>query len=157
MCTAYLNIVADRVHPFMTTVYPSSDCYLKQDNTASDKTRTISIWFLEHDNEFTVLQWPPQLLYLNPIVHLWDVLERESHSIDEKPTSAATGPKSLRNVSTTLLIVCHKELRHFWRHKVVSILLLNDYMLTSHWRFWNEREGERERDYLKLLAVVRHQ
>ncbi len=23
--TAYLSIVADRVHPFMTTVYPSSD------------------------------------------------------------------------------------------------------------------------------------
>lgn len=92
---------------------------IKQNNTPCDKTRTISIWFLEHNNEFTVRQWPPQLLDLNPIVHLWDVLERESHNIDEKPTSAATGPKSLRNVSTTLLIVCHKELRHFWRNKVV--------------------------------------
>ncbi len=25
--TAYLSIVADHVHPFMTTVYPSSDGY----------------------------------------------------------------------------------------------------------------------------------
>ena len=25
------------------------------------KAQIISNWFLEHDNEFTVLQWPPQL------------------------------------------------------------------------------------------------
>ncbi len=30
--TAYLSIVADHVHPFMTTVYPSSDVYFQQDN-----------------------------------------------------------------------------------------------------------------------------
>ncbi len=30
--TAYLSIVADHVHPFMTTVCPSSDGYLQQDN-----------------------------------------------------------------------------------------------------------------------------
>lgn len=29
-------------------------------------------------------------------------------------------PKSLRNVSNTLLKVCHKELRHFWRQKGVQ-------------------------------------
>ncbi len=30
--TAFLSIVADHVHPFMTTVYPSSDGYFQQDN-----------------------------------------------------------------------------------------------------------------------------
>ncbi len=30
--TACLSIVADHVHPFMTTVYPSSDGYFQQDN-----------------------------------------------------------------------------------------------------------------------------
>ncbi len=29
--TAYLSIVADHVHPFMTTVHPSSDDYFQQD------------------------------------------------------------------------------------------------------------------------------
>ncbi len=56
--TADLSIVADHVHPFMTTVYPSSDDY-----------QIISDWFLEHDNEFTLLKWPPQspdLVILNP-------------------------------------------------------------------------------------------
>ncbi len=36
--TAYLNIVADHVHPFMTTVYPSSDGYFQQGNVTKLKT-----------------------------------------------------------------------------------------------------------------------
>ncbi|KAK0143178.1 Transposable element Tcb2 transposase [Merluccius polli] len=56
--TDYLSIVADHVHPFMTTVYPSSDGYFQQDNAPCHKARIISDWFLEHDNEFTVLADP---------------------------------------------------------------------------------------------------
>ncbi len=43
--TAYLSIVADHVHPFMTTVYPSSDGYLQQDNApcqSSNHLRLVS-------------------------------------------------------------------------------------------------------------------
>ncbi len=36
--TAYLSIVADHVHPFMTTVYPSSDGYFQQDNVTKHKS-----------------------------------------------------------------------------------------------------------------------
>ncbi len=57
--TAYLSIVADHVHPFMTTVYPSSDGYF-QHNAPCHKAQIISDWFLEHDNEFTLLKWHPQ-------------------------------------------------------------------------------------------------
>ncbi len=48
--TAYLSIVADHVHPFMTTVYPSSDSYFQQDNAPCYKTQIISDCFLEHEN-----------------------------------------------------------------------------------------------------------
>ncbi len=54
--TAYLIIVADHVHPFMTTVYPSYDGYFLQDNAQCHKAQIISDWFLEHDNEFTLLK-----------------------------------------------------------------------------------------------------
>ncbi len=67
--TAYLSIVVDHVHPFMTTVYPSSDDYFQQDNAPCHKVQIISDWFLEHHNEFTLLKWPPQspdLVILNP-------------------------------------------------------------------------------------------
>jgi len=37
----------------------------------------------EHDNEFNVLKWPPQSPDLNPVEHLWDVVERELHAIPQ--------------------------------------------------------------------------
>ncbi len=80
--TISLSIVADHVHPFMTTVYPSSDGYFQQDNAACHKAQIISDWFLEHNIEFTLLKWPPQSPDVNPIEHLWDVVEREIFIMD---------------------------------------------------------------------------
>ncbi len=51
------------------------------------KAQIISDWFPEHDNEFTLLKWYPQSLDLNPIEHLWDVVEREIHIMDVQPTN----------------------------------------------------------------------
>jgi len=50
-----LSIVSDYVHPFMATMYPSSDGYFQQDNAPCYKAQIISNWFLEHENELTVL------------------------------------------------------------------------------------------------------
>ncbi len=51
------------------------------------KAQIISDWFLEHDNEFTLLKWPPQSPDLNPIEHIWDVVEREIHIMHVQPTN----------------------------------------------------------------------
>ncbi len=121
--TVYLSIVAGHVHPFMTTVYHLL-MYFQQDNAPCHKAQIISDWFLEHDNEFTLLKCPPQSPDLNPIEHLWDVVEREILIMDVQTTNLQQvmlswqyEPKSLRNVSNTLLNLCHEELRQFWRKK----------------------------------------
>ncbi len=126
--TAYLSIVAYHVHPFMTTVYTSSDGYFQQDNAPCHKAQIISDWFLEHDNEFTLLKWPPQSPDLNPREHLWDVVEREIHIMDVQPTNLQQLRDAIISIWTkiseewfnTLLNLCHEELRQFWRQKGVQ-------------------------------------
>jgi len=85
--TAYLSIVSDHVHHFMANMYPSSDGYFQQDNAPSHKARIILNWFIEHDNEFTELKWLSESPDLNPIEHLWDVVEQELRALDVHPTN----------------------------------------------------------------------
>jgi len=81
-------------------------------------TKLKSNWFLEHDNEFTVLKWPPQSPDLNPIKHLWDVVERELRALDVHPTNLHQLQNAIpliwaKNAFSTLLNQCHVELRQF--------------------------------------------
>ncbi len=117
--TAYLSIVADHIHPFMTTVYPSSDDYFQQDNAPCHKAQIISDWFFEHENEFTLLKWPPQSSDLNTIFGIWWNGRFASWMCSRQICSNCVmlscqyGPKSLRNVSNTLLNLCHEEVMQF--------------------------------------------
>ncbi len=108
--TAYLSIVADHVHPFMTTVYSSSDGYFQQDNAPCHKAQIISDWFLEHDNEFTLLIWPPHSPDLNPIEHLWDVVEREIRIMDVQPTNLQQLHDAIMSIWTKISEDCFQHL-----------------------------------------------
>ncbi len=125
---AYLSNVVDHVHPFMTTVYPSSDGYFQQDNAPCHKAQIISDWFLEHENEFTLLKWPPQSPDLNPIEHLWDVVEREIRIMDVQPTNLQQLRDAILSTWTKISEECFQhlvksmpqELRQFWRQNGVQ-------------------------------------
>ncbi len=108
--TAYLSIIVDHVHPFMTTVYPSSDSFFQQDNAPCHKAQIISDWFLEHDNEFSLLKWPPQSPDLNPIEHLLDVVEREIRIMDVQPTNLQQLRYSIMSIWTKISEECFQHL-----------------------------------------------
>ncbi len=118
--TAYLSIVSDHVHPFMTTVSHLL-MYFQQDNAPCHKAQIISDWFLEHDNEFTLLKWPPQSPDLNPIEHLWDVVEREIHIMNVQPTNLQQLCDAIMSIWTKISEECFQHLVESisWRIKTV--------------------------------------
>lgn len=120
--TAYLSIVADHVHPFMTTVYPSSDGFFQQDSAPCHKAQIISNWFLEHDDEFTVLQWPPQSPDLNPIEHLWDVVERDIHIMDVQPTTLQQLCDAIMSIWTKISEECFQRLVESRLQRIKAVL-----------------------------------
>ncbi len=120
--TAYLSIIADHVHPFMTTVYPSSGGYFQQDNAPSHKAQITSDWFLEHEDEFTLLKWPPQSPDLNLIEHLWDVVEREIRIMDVQPTNLQQLRDAITSIWTKISEECFQHLDESMPQKIKAVL-----------------------------------
>ncbi len=119
--TVYLSIVAGHVHPFMTTVYHLL-MYFQQDNAACHKAQIISDWFLEHDNEFTLLKCPPQSPDLNPIEHLCDVVEREIHIMDVQPTNLQQLRDTIMSIWTKISEECFQHLVESMPRRIKAVL-----------------------------------
>jgi len=120
--TAYLSIVSDYVHPFMGTLYQSSDGYFQQDNAPCHKARIISNWSLEHDNEFTVLKWPPQSPYLNPIEHIWDVVERELRALEVHHTNLHQLQDAILTIWANISKDCFQHLVQSMPSRIKAVL-----------------------------------
>lgn len=70
---------------------------------------------------FTVLQHPPQSPHLNPIDHLWDLLQRESRTVDVQMTSwKQLCDATMAAWTNTLMKVWHERWRQVWRRKGVQ-------------------------------------
>ncbi len=122
---AYLSIVTDHAHPFMTTVYPSSDATSSRIMHHVTKLKSSQTGFLDmtmsslysnglHSHQISI-QLSTFGMWWNGRFASWMC----SWQICSKCVmlSCQYRPKSLRNVSNTLLNLCHEELRQFWRQK----------------------------------------
>ncbi len=106
----------------MTTVYASSDDYFQQDNAPCHKAQIISDWFLEHDNEFTLLKWPPQSPDLNPIEHLWDVVEREICIRDVQLTNLLQLRDDIMSIWTKISEECFQHIVESMPRRMKAVL-----------------------------------
>jgi len=80
-------------------------------------------WFLEDDNEFTVLKWPPQSPDLNPIEHLWDVVEeRELRALDVHPTNLHQLQDAILSIRAYISKECFQHLVESMSRRIMAIL-----------------------------------
>ncbi len=86
------------------------------------KVQIISDWFLEHDKEITLLKWPPQSPDLNPIEHLWDVVEREIHIMDVQPTNLQQLRDAIMSKWTKISEECYQHLVKSLPRRITAVL-----------------------------------
>ncbi len=96
--------------------------YFQQDNAPCHKDQIISDWFLEHDNEFTLLKWPPQSPDLNPIEHLWDVVEREILIMDVQTTNLQQLCDAIMSIWTKISEECFQHLVESVPRRIKTVL-----------------------------------
>ncbi len=85
-------------------------------------TGFISDWFLEHDNEFTLLKWPPQSPDLNPIEHIWDVVKWEIRVMDVLPTNLQQLCDAIMSIWTKISEECFQHLVESKPRRINAVL-----------------------------------
>ncbi len=58
----------------------------------------------------SLLKWPPQSPDLNPIEHLWDVVEREIRIMDVQPTNLQQLGNTIMSIWTKISEQCFQKL-----------------------------------------------
>ncbi|KAK3511397.1 hypothetical protein QTP70_007233 [Hemibagrus guttatus] len=112
--TTYLSTVTVYVHPFMETVFPDGCGLFQQDNAPCHKAKMVQEWFDEHKNKSEMLTWPPNSSDLNPIKHLWDVLDKQVRSMEAPPCN-------LEDIKDLLLTSWCQIPQHTFRDLVESM------------------------------------
>ncbi|KAK3570575.1 hypothetical protein QTP86_022521 [Hemibagrus guttatus] len=102
----------------------TSERFCDQDNAPCHKAEMVQEWFDDHNTQFEVLTPPPNSPDLNPIQHLWDVLDKQVPSMEAPP-------HNLQNLKDLLLTSWSQIPQNTFRDLVESMprrtILMDDY------------------------------
>ncbi|GFW20165.1 transposable element Tc1 transposase [Trichonephila clavipes] len=72
----FVELLGEHLHPFMLFCFPHGNGVFQQDNCTFHKSRLATGWLDEHSSDFSVINWSTKSPDLNPIEHLWNILEQ---------------------------------------------------------------------------------
>ncbi|GBM53727.1 Transposable element Tc1 transposase [Araneus ventricosus] len=118
----YLNITVDQLHPYMAFVFPTGNEIFQQDNAPCHKAWIVLEWFQENNDEFHLMSWPPNSLDLNPMEHIWDVMERQLRAQTPPCSNISTLRDRCLDIWHNLSPVMYQKLVTSMHRRVAAVL-----------------------------------
>ncbi|GBM80880.1 hypothetical protein AVEN_52354-1 [Araneus ventricosus] len=118
----YLKIIADQLHPYMVFVFSIGNGIFQQDNVPCHKARIAFEWFEEHTDEFHLMSWPPNSPDLNPMEHIWDVMELQLRAQTPPCPSISTFRDRFLDIWYNLSPVMYEKLVSCMLRRVAAVL-----------------------------------
>ncbi|GBO24031.1 hypothetical protein AVEN_128700-1 [Araneus ventricosus] len=106
----------------MAFVFPTGNGIFQQDNAPCHKPRFVLELFEEHTDEFHLMSWPPNLPDLNPMEHIWDVMDRQLRSQTQPCPNILTLSDLCLDIWYKLSLVMDKKLVSSMARRVAAIL-----------------------------------
>ncbi|GFW41694.1 transposable element Tcb2 transposase [Trichonephila clavipes] len=111
----------------MLLCYPHGyGVFQQEDNSTSHKSRLATGWWDEHSSDFSVINWPPRSPDLNPIVHLWDVLEQGVKGCHTAPTNLTELRAALANIWQVIAVERFQKLVESMPHRVTAVIKVRE-------------------------------
>ncbi|GFW04685.1 transposable element Tcb1 transposase [Trichonephila clavipes] len=117
----YVELLGDHIHPFVLFYYLHGNGVFQQDNCTSQKSRLATGWLHEHSFDFSVTNWPLRSTDLNPIDHLWVVLEQDVKNYHTAPTNLSELWTALANIWQVIPVERFQKLVEFLPRRVTAV------------------------------------
>ncbi|GBN47443.1 hypothetical protein AVEN_28664-1 [Araneus ventricosus] len=86
------------------------------------KARIVLEWFEEHTDEFHLMSWPPNSPDLNPMEHIWDVLERQLRAQTSPYPNISNLSDRCLDIWYNLCSVMYQKLVAYMPKRVAAVL-----------------------------------